>query len=445
MPRRQLVLLVGWAFALACCPEFAAAQTEPILPAPSPPVAPNVPATDSQPLGRGESILGRARPEYDALGVRIGDYFLYPRIEASEAYNDNLFAANSGTVHDFITAVTPAFDLKSNFGANSLDFSASTTISRYARNTSFDNEDAFGAATGVLDLGVAENLHGNLKVAKQHEDPGSPNVPGAIAEPVKYMTYSGAAGYENSRTRIGYSADLTAVRQEFEAVPIIGGGLLPQSDQNNFTYTATAEGNYEFAAKYRGFVRGGLDYRDYDHAALGAPIRTSHGFRVDGGVRIDLTGLLFAEAFAGYLQEDYQAASLGTVSGGDVGATVAWNVSQVTSLSFRASRSIETASASVVGTGPAPAYVESIASVNFDHELYRNLLLNGHAAYTNDDFSGIDRSDNDYLAGAGVKLLLDRRLYLGASYDFEHRDSSGGQAINPFSRNIIMLRISTQL
>jgi hypothetical protein len=66
-------------------------------------------------------------------------------------------------------------------------------------------------------------------------------------------------------------------------------------------------------------------------------------------------------------------------------------------------------------------------------------------AYTNDDFQGINRTDNDYLAGAGAKYLLNRYLYLGADYLYEHRESSGSAATNPFDRNIFMLRLSTQL
>jgi hypothetical protein len=75
----------------------------------------------------------------------------------------------------------------------------------------------------------------------------------------------------------------------------------------------------------------------------------------------------------------------------------------------------------------------------------RNLLLNGTAAYLNDDFKGIDRTDKVYEAGVGAKYLLNRNLYIGANYTFERRISGGSSGIGPFSRNIFMLRVSTQL
>jgi hypothetical protein len=40
---------------------------------------------------------------------------------------------------------------------------------------------------------------------------------------------------------------------------------------------------------------------------------------------------------------------------------------------------------------------------------------------------------------------LNRHLYLGATYNFDHRDSSGAAATTSYSRNIVLLRVSTQL
>ena len=227
------------------------------------------------------------------------------------SYNDNLYAANVGQLGDFITAIAPSFDLKSNFGANALNLSAGAVFSRYVRHPGFDTDDAFANANGRLDLGVDEDVHGTLRIVRQHEDPGAPNVPGAIAVPIEFLTYGGSVGIENTRSRIGYSADLSATRQEYEAVPLIGGGLLPLSDENNVTYVATLQGSYEFRAHYRGFVSGSLNYQDYDEAALGAPIRTSWGYHADSGIRIDLTGLIFVNFFLGYMEEYYQAKSSG--------------------------------------------------------------------------------------------------------------------------------------
>jgi hypothetical protein len=93
----------------------------------------------------------------------------------------------------------------------------------------------------------------------------------------------------------------------------------------------------------------------------------------------------------------------------------------------------------------SPGYLESSVGVRVDHELLRNLLLNANASFVSDDFKGVNATDNYYLAGVGAKYLLNRNLYIGPSYQFQRLNSSGTNAFAPFTRNIIMLRLSTQL
>jgi hypothetical protein len=445
MPRGIQVAVAAAVLGLMPTLAQAQGQTEPFLPVPPLPIAPNLPIAPAVPLEPGATVVDRQRPEYSPLGVRFGDFFFFPRAELDEAYDDNIFAARTNTKSDFITALAPSFDIRSNLPTSAINLSAGTIISRYATHTNFDTEDAYANLDGRLDVDNTHDFHGALRVAKLHEDPGAPDFPGAASQPVLYNTYEGTAGFSQTKLRVGYSADLTARREEYQAVPIAGGGLLPQSDRNNNAYEAALRGSYEFITHYEGFMRGAVNYRDYDHAAIGAPIRTSHGFRIDAGIHVDLTGVTYAELFAGYLEQDYQAASLGTVSGPDVGANVVWNPTGLTSLTFKAERSIEDAPATIVGATAAPGYFHSTAGLRVDHELLRNLLLDGQLTYANDDFQGINRTDNDYLAGVGAKYLLMRYLYLGADYTYEHRDSSGTAAANLFDRNIFMLRLSTQL
>jgi hypothetical protein len=83
--------------------------------------------------------------------------------------------------------------------------------------------------------------------------------------------------------------------------------------------------------------------------------------------------------------------------------------------------------------------------VSLDHELLRNVLLNGNASWETDDWKGIDRTDDIYSIGAGAKYLMNRNLYLGFTWTFQRRDSSGTQSTTGYSQNIFLLRLSTQI
>jgi len=449
MKRKLPAGMVACGLALSMAPFAAMAQTEPMVPVPPLPVAPNVPVAPGVPLERGRTVVDRERPEVSPLGMRFGPWFFFPRAEVDESYNDNINAGSgapgSPKNDAFITTLAPAFDLRSNFPTNALNLSAGAALSWYSKHTNFNTQDAFGAADGRLDVDATHDFHGGLRIARNHEDPGAPNVPGGIAQPVIYSTYAANAGFAQTRLRIGYSADVTAQRQEYQAVPLVGGGIAPQSDRDNNSYEFALRPYYEFEPNYQAFLRGAYNIRDYDHPALLQPTRDSKGYRIDVGARIDLTGLAYGEFFIGYLRQEYDSSTFGNIGGLDAGANVVYNITQLTSLSLKAVRTVQDTNFAVVGNAPSPGYLESSVGLSVDHELLRNLLLNGNASYINDDFKGIDRTDNAYQAGVGTKYLLNRNLYVGANYTFERRISSGTSGIGPFSRNIFMLRLSTQL
>jgi hypothetical protein len=72
----------------------------------------------------------------------------------------------------------------------------------------------------------------------------------------------------------------------------------------------------------------------------------------------------------------------------------------------------------------------------------RNLLLNISASYENDSFQGITRTDNVFTAGAGVRYLINRNLFLGGSFTYYQRSSTLTGA--SYTQNILMLRAGTQ-
>lgn len=449
MGRKLPAGMIACGLALSVAPIAALAQTEPMVPIPALPVAPNVPIGPGVPLERGYTVVDRERPEVAPLGVRVGPWFFFPRAEVDELYNDNIFAGSGGPGspkgNAFITALAPSFDLRSNFPTNALNLSAGAILSYYSQHTAFNTKDAFGAADGRLDLDATHDIHGGLRVTREHEDPGTPNVPGNIAEPVLFNTYTTNAGFAQTRLRIGYSADVTARREEYQAVPTVGGGLFQESERNNNSYEVALRPYYEFVPNYQGFLRGAYNIRQYDHSELGQVTRNSRGFRADIGARVDLTGLAYGEFFVGYLRQEYRSSTLGSIGGIDAGANVVYNITQLTSLTLKGSRTVQDTNFGVVGTAPSPGYLESSVGLSVDHELLRNLLLNGTAAYVNDDFKGLARTDKYYTAGGGAKYLLNRNLYLGANYTFERRTSGGGSGIGAFSRNIFLVRLSTQL
>lgn len=449
---RTAASLIGLAVVLG--PAMAWAQqvfTEPLVPVPAVPLAPAAPvgpmAPQEQFLPRGLSVADRPRPEVDPLGVRFGDFFFFPRAEIDEAYNDNIFATRTGKTSAFITTLAPSFDLRSNLPQNAINVSGGAAIIRYDKHSSLDSDNGFGDVNGRLDVDNTHYFRGDLRAERSHIDLGEPQVPGNAASPLKFNDYNALLGFDQYRLRIGYEATVSVRREEYEAIPLIGGGSLPESNLNNIAYEGAIRPYYEFSPGYQAYLRASYNRRDYDHAqGNGVPILSSDGYRVDVGARVDLTGVTYLDGFIGYIDQIYQSAVFGHISGVDFGGSVVWNVTQLTSLSLRLTRTVEDINTAVLGgIANSPGFLDTTAAVSIDHELLRNLLLSGTLSYTNDDFKNITRTDNIYSGTAGAKYLLNRHLYLGASYTYQRVNSNGQAAMIPFSQNIFLLRLSTQL
>jgi hypothetical protein len=429
---------------LGLLPRSAIAQaTEPLLPAPAPPTGPQAPAAPGQPIFPGQTVTQRSRPEFEPIGLHVGDFFWFPQAEIDEAFNSNIFATPSPT-SDFITVLQPRFDLLSSFPQNTLNLHAGAALQSYVSNSSQNTENGFGTVEGRLDLTAGSWFYGTATAAHLNTPRTSPNSPGNAAESVNYNNYTANAGYIASGLRFSYQAEIAALAQRYNAVPLIGGGTLPQSANDVNIYEGVARGSYEVIPDYEGYIRFAENLRIYPNTLPepGAASFNSLGYRADVGLRILPVGIAYGEIYAGYLSQDFHTSSLAPISGVDAGGRLVWNVTRLTTATFNALRTVNSSNPSLSNTGTG--YLDSVVVTNIDHELLRNLLLNANLSYENNAFANISRTDNIFNAGGGVKYLLNRNLYLGGFYNYQRRISSGTSAGTSFTQSIIMLRLGTQ-
>jgi uncharacterized protein (PEP-CTERM system associated) len=102
---------------------------------------------------------------------------------------------------------------------------------------------------------------------------------------------------------------------------------------------------------------------------------------------------------------------------------VTWNVTQLTTVTFEASRTIEETTLS----GAAGA-LSSDAQLTVDHELLRNLIVSAGARFNYIDYEGISREDDIAGLGLGATYLINRYFNAGLRYSFTARDSNVANA-----------------
>jgi hypothetical protein len=414
--------------------------TEPLLPVPPAPSGPLAPAAPGQPTYPSETVTQRPRPEVDPLGMRVGDFFWFPRAEFDEAYNSNIFATQSPTTSDLITVLQPSFDLLSSFPRNALNLHGGAPTQFYAGHPAQNTQDGFIGTDGRLDVTAGSSLFGSAQAAHLNVPRTSTNSPLAAAQPVTYWLYTSNAGYRQTGLRLGYQADIAVQNTQYNAVPAIGGGMLPQSPSDTTISQAALRGSYELVPDYLGYIRAAGNLTDYTHTVPGGVRFNSTGYRTDLGLQILPRHILSGEVYAGYFSQIYQVSGLGSVSGLDAGGRLVHNVTRLTTATFTGLRTVIPSNPTIGTTGTS--YLATTVSGNVDHELLRNLLLNASVGYENDTYQGVSRTDKILSFGAGFKYLLNRNLYLGGSYAFQQRNST--VAGSSYTQNILMVRLSTQ-
>jgi hypothetical protein len=375
------------------------------------------------------------------LGLRLGDFFWFPRAELDEAYNSNIFATTSSPTNDLITALTSSFDLLSNFSRNSLNLHAGSLVQVYADHPAQNTQDGIISADGTLDLTAGSHLYGTAQVAHQHISYGSPNSPGAIAEPVTYWTYTATAGYVQFGRRFSYNVDVGVTSAQYNAAQLVGGGVLPQSTQDGTASSAAVTGRYEIIPDYLGYVRLGGSLFDYWHTIPGETRPNFSTYRVDVGLQILPTNhIIYGDAYVGYLVQNFAQSSLGSTSTPDYGGDLTWSITPLTTLNFTGLLTFNTGTPGTTIPLAGNSYLSKNFTAGVSHQLLPNLQLSLTGNYINNTFQGISRAaDTVFIVDAGVRYQVNRNLYLGG--DVYYAKQTGGFT---FSQNIFTLRVGTQ-
>lgn len=385
---------------------------------------------------RGVPVAERPRPDLDPLGARMGGFLLFPSLGVSMQYNDNIFAEESNTVDDFITVISPQLLMRSDWNRHMLEFSGGADIARYIDNSREDYEHYNVGARGRVDVLRDTHLRAGVNYQALTEERGSPDDARGI-NPTEYSVLTPSIGAFHRFNRVSLDVDGRLARLDYENTRT-STGIIDNQGRDRKRYEAAFRAGYEIIPQYEAFLRVTLNRIRYDEAVdrLGFD-RDSDGYEIVAGTRIDLTGILFGDVFAGYRSQNYDDPRLRTVSGLSFGGELTWNVTGLTTVKASLSRTVEETTLS-----GASGFLSTTVGGSIDHELLRNLLVGARLSYTLNDYEGIAREDAEYRAGVYGRYLMHRNLYLSLQYDYRERDSNVSGA--DFAKNVVMFRVDTQ-
>ena len=155
--------------------------------------------------------------------------------------------------------------------------------------------------------------------------------------------------------RFSYQVDVGVEAAQYNAAPLVGGGVLPQSSQDTTISSAALRAGYEIVPDYVGYIRVGGSLYDYWHATH----NNSSTYRVNLGLQILPRHIIYGEAYVGYLVQNFAQSSLGSTSAPDYGGRLVWNVTRLTTLTFNGLRTFNTGTPRGQRRSPSPARPET--------------------------------------------------------------------------------------
>jgi len=427
--------LCGTSF-FALTPAHAQSSVSPYAMAQIPKQNPETEKLESGALLESQGVMDRTRPEYNAAGIPVGGFRLYPTLAAGFSADDNIFRATDATSDTFWT-LSPRLDLRSNWMNDALQFYAQLDRYAYDDHSTENHTNWIVGTAGKFGLAQGSYLSGDAYYYDTHESRISPDLSEAALSPTRYRRAHADTTGLVTLNRLALSATFDYDRYDFDDTKLIGGGLIDNGDRNRNIYEATGKASYELAPNQAIFTQITYDKRDFDRMFdRNGEDRTSDGYRIDAGAALMVTPLVQATAYAGYLHQNY-AAPLKDASGFDFNAQIDWFTTQLLTVHFTASRTIEDTTIA----GASSMDVRAV-SASADYELLRNVILQPHVEYSDNKFDGISRDDKITSAGLQARYLMNEYLSAYAGYDYQHRatDAVGRR----FSDNLFTIGLRGQ-
>ena len=268
---------------------------------------------------------------------------------------------------------------------------------------------------------------GDLTIAYSHtnqsENPTSIGAP-ATATPIPFTVDDFRTSYTFDLGRLKITPNFEYSLDRFGSAQVIG-----QPGNQAFRDSDIAQGGAAFRYELSDqrsllFVLQAIDSH-YINPQAGQPSLSSTSELALGGIDYQYNGLWRYQLLAGVEVRQFAASQFSTRVAPIAKATVIWTPTGLTTVTGSLLRTLD----EPIEEGTS-GFTYDQAEIRADHELLRNVLLNGEIGTRIAEYQQGGGTQAQYYASAGATWLLNRRMRLNAQYTFTRQDSSGGNQPN---------------
>ena len=394
------------------------------------------------------SVVERFEENFAVDGVRAGSFVVFPIARYTQVYSDNIFGETTNKIDDFIADISGAMAIRSDWDVHDLDIFGSVRRFQYFDNTNESTTDYNAGGEGVLELGRRARVLGSVEYSNLTEARRSLQTAFGDA-PVEYSVFRAAGELDIRHNRFREQFGVIYTRDNFFDVNEIfdindptPGEIIDQDFRDRDAYEVYFRESFRVRPTVAIFaeLRGEVQEFEFVQAGLNAN-QDSQTYSASVGVALDINKVARGEIGVGYQSRNFDSDLFADISGLNVNAAVDYYLTDLTTVSVSARRSIENTAIE----GFAGFYSTS-GEIEIEHELLRRVLLIGGVEYVVDDFRDgttvpIDRTDKFLRLSAGVQYAFRRNVVVGAQYIYNDAKSSGVDARPEFTENIFQLSL----
>ena len=372
--------------------------------------------------GRNTSVTERARPDYDALGIRRGSFLIYPRLEVGLGATDNVFLTDAGRKSDLYGLVAPSAHVGTDWSQHEIQLNGGARLRRYFDNPRRDRDEWNVDGLGRLDVRSNFSITAQAAAAKIQEEPFTGEANSTVAALSTFRRdYAGVRGqYRGGRVRGILSYDYQDFT--FSDVDFGGGVKLGQRNRDRKINRIAGQGEYALSPSLAVYTQVSYSRIDYDTLlAPGIANRDSDGGRIIAGVSLDVSNLFRGVIGVGYTRRDYKSPLYRDVSGISAEGRLEYFPTESATFTLALRRFIEDSN-----LGGTSAYFDNRVSLKADYELLRNMIVSASAEYGRQNYIGSNDRDNIWRLQTGAQYFASRLLSLQANVSYGHRRRDGG-------------------
>jgi hypothetical protein len=388
-----------------------------------------VPGYDIMP---GVTVLSRARPDYQPLGVPVDSFIVSPSISEGLGYDSNVLSG-PGSPGSWTVSTQPSVQVKSDWSQDSVAGILGLNDTRYLDTPSQSRTDANAAFGGTMAFG-RDQLTMAAAYLSNHEDRSSIDAL-PTDTPVAYRLFDARMDYTIAMDRLSLAPNLEFSNYQYSNTTILGAPA-SQSYRDRNVLAGGVTTRYEVMPLQNALVVVRATTTDYIEPQFGQPSRDSAGFLLLAGISDDRDAIWRYRLLVGWEQRQFAANAYPAHGAPVAEGELIWSPSGMDTVTGTLTRSIEDAAQEGVS-----GYTYTAAKVVYDHEYARDILFQLTGGVQHADFLQGGGAQTAFLFGAGVTWLVNRQMSASATYDFNDQLGGGVGTAGPFTRSLGLLTL----